>query len=181
MAELLARTPCQGLLPLEIGTVTATEEDIGTLTVLVPYRGRAGALRDALAAAHGLGLPAPGRVTTAGAAQAIWFGRGQVMLAGPDPDAGLARHAALSDQSDAWAVIRLDGAGAEAVLARLVPIDLRAAAFARDRTVRSQLMHMPASITRVGDRAFRLMVFRSMAATLVHDLKTAMEGVAARG
>jgi len=36
-----------------------------------------------------------------------------------------------------------------------------------------------ASLTKTGENAFQIMVFRSMAETLVHDLKTAMEGVAA--
>jgi sarcosine oxidase subunit gamma len=40
---------------------------------------------------------------------------------------------------------------------------------------------MMASITRIGAQSFQIMVFRSMARTLVHDLKTAMEAVAARG
>ena len=40
---------------------------------------------------------------------------------------------------------------------------------------------MMASITRLGADDFQIMVFRSMAATLVGELKTAMEAVAARG
>ncbi len=111
----------------------------------------------------------------------MWFGRDLVLLIGPEPHGSLARHAAIVDQSDAWAVVRLQGAGAEAVLARLVPVDLRAAHFKRGHTLRSQLQHMNVSITRVAADAFQIMAFRSMAQTLVHDLKTAMEGVAARG
>ncbi len=181
MAELRAKTPCQGLLPLDIGGVAAHEETPGVLTSVMPYRGQEAALADSLKSAHGIELPAPGRTTEGNGVQAVWFGRGQVMLAGPAPDAALSRHAALSDQSDAWAVVRLDGPGAEDVLARLVPVDLRISAFPPGHTARSQVLHLAASITRTGDQGFRIMVFRSMAATLVHDLKTAMEGVAARG
>ena len=39
---------------------------------------------------------------------------------------------------------------------------------------------MQAAITRLADDAFLIMGFRSMARTMVHDLKIAMEGVEAR-
>ncbi|MCB1362987.1 MAG: sarcosine oxidase subunit gamma [Rhodobacteraceae bacterium] len=181
MAELIARTPCAGLLPLAVGGVDLTEESLGALTTLSPRRGQEAALSEALEAAHGMAFPAPNRTTGKAGARAIWFGRGQALLAGPEPDADLARLAALSDQSDAWAVVRLRGAGAVDVLARLVPLDLRAAAFRRGHTARSELAQMMASITRLGADDFQIMVFRSMAATLVGELKTAMEAVAARG
>ena len=102
------------------------------------------------------------------------------MLIGPEPDASLGEYAALTDQSDGWAVVRLEGKGAGDVLARLVPLDLRPASFKRGHSARTDLAHMMASLTKVGENAFQIMVFRSMARTLVHDLKTAMEGVAAR-
>ena len=180
MTDLIARTPCKGLLPLEIGEVSLTEVSAGALTSIAAFKGQDQALVKAMKAAHGLALPGPNRAVGKDGNRAIWFARGQVMLVGPEPDPKLGRHAALTDQSDAWAVVRLEGAGAVDVLARLVPVDLRKSQFKRGHTVRTQVMHMMASITRVGEMAFQVMVFRSMAETLVHDLKTAMEGVAAR-
>jgi len=174
--RLSATTPCAGLLPLHIGTVTATEEIPGHLTALAPAQGLGAALKSA----HGLELPEPGRATGTEAARAIWFGRAHVLLIGPAPDPALAGHAALTDISDGWAVVRLEGAGAAQVLARLTPIDLRAQVFQPGHTARTELFHMQASITRLDADAFLIMVFRSMARTLVHDLRTAMEGVAAR-
>lgn len=181
MAELIAKSPCDGLLPVEIGGVTLTEEDLGHLTALAPYRGQAKDAAAALKSAHGMVWPGPNRVTGKQGARAIWFGRAHVLLAGPAPDAALAAHAALTDQSDAWACVRLEGAGAEDVLARLVPLDLRAGRFKRGHSAKTQLMHMNVSISRIGEHAFLILAFRSMAKTLVHDLKTAMAGVAARG
>jgi sarcosine oxidase subunit gamma len=58
-------------------------------------------------------------------------------------------------------------------------VDLRAAAFKPGQTLRSQLRDMPASITRT-ETGFLLMVYRSMAATLVRELRRAMEAVASR-
>lgn len=181
MAELIAKTPCAGLLPARIGACTLSEEKPGTLTLLAPARGQQDAMAQALVDAHAIPWPDPNRATGQPGARAVWFGQGQVMLMGPVPGTALAAQGAVCDQSDAWAVVRLEGAGAADVLARLVPVDLRASVFEPGHTARSDLMHMMASITRLEDGAFQIMVFRSMAVTLVHDLKTAMEAVAARG
>lgn len=173
---LTAVPPCAGLLPVRIGRVTLTEVDPGHLTALAPAKG----LDAALQSAHGLTMPGPGQATGSDSARAIWFGRAHILLMGPAPDPALADHASLTDISDGWAVVRLEGAGAADVLARLTPIDLRPHVFQPGHTARTELFHMQASITRLQADVFLIMVFRSMARSLVHDLKTAMEGVAAR-
>ncbi|MBM1688763.1 sarcosine oxidase subunit gamma family protein [Sulfitobacter geojensis] len=180
MVELTERSACAGLVPLVMGNVTVEEVAPASMTSLSAF-GDASDLSGALEQAHGVKLPAAGRSTGKGGVRCIWFGRGEVMLIGAAPDAALANHAAVVDQSDAWAVVSVSGAGAVDVLARLVPLDLRAATFKRGHTARSQLGHMNASITRTGADAFQIMVFRSMAGTLLHDLKQAMAAVASRG
>lgn len=181
MVELTSITPLDGMAPLEIGGVTLREVDLGRLTSVAPYKGRAAALGEALKAAHGMGWPEPNRATGKAGARAIWFGQGMALLAGPEPDAGLADQAALTDQSDAWTAVMLEGAGAADVLARVTPLDLRASVFKLGHTARTQVQHMAGSVTKTGEAAFLILVFRSMAATLLHDMRTAMEGVAARG
>lgn len=181
MDKLVAKSPCDGLLPLTVGAVTLSEEDVGAIHSISPLKGQKKAVSDALKSAHGMTYPAPNRATGKAGSRAVWFGHAQALLMGPSPDASLAGPAIVVDQSDAWTVVRLDGQGVEDVLARLVPIDLRSTHFKRGHTARTLLFHMTASITRVGENAFQIMVFRSMAQTLVHDLKRAMEGVASRG
>lgn len=180
MAELIARTACFGLLPLSAGSTRLSEATPHAMTSLAANKGQEDALSDALKAAHGMSLPATGRSTGRDSARAIWFGQGQVMVMGPVADPALAHHASLTDQSDAWAVMRLDGAEARDVLARLTPLDLRAGQFKRGHSARSLLGHMMCSITRVGEDAFLILVFRSMAATAVHEIGQAMRDVAAR-
>jgi len=189
VVELAAKTPLAGLVPVTVGRVTLFEADLGRLTSVAPYRGRDAALADALKAAHGIAAPAPGRVTGRLAARAggrsdtcaIWFGHRLFLLAGAAPALELATHAALTDQTDGWACARLEGRGATQVLARLAPIDLRPAAFRPGLTARTDLRHMAASLTRLGEDDFLILVFRAFARTLVHDLRQAMQGVAARG
>ena len=88
--------------------------------------------------------------------------------------------AAVTDQSDAWAVVALEGDAAEAVLARLVPVDLRVAVFAVGHVAKTMLAHLSVTITRTGQATFEIMVMRSMAKTLVHDLEVAARGLSLR-
>lgn len=180
MAELIAKSPCAGLLPVVIGAVHLTEVDPGPMAMLAPFKGQGDAAGKALKKAHGLDWPGPGQTSTGDAVRALWFGRAHILLIGAAPAAALAKHAAVTDQSDAWACVQLDGPGATQVLARLTPLDLRADAFGVGATARTEVQHMAAAITRLDADRFQIMVFRSMAATLVHDLKTAMDSVAAR-
>lgn len=180
MAELIAKSAFDAVLPVRVSEMSLTEVQAGVMTSVAPFRGQKKAVSDAMKSTHGMAFPGPNRATGKAGARAIWIGQGQAMLIGPAPAGALTGLAALSDQSDAWAVVVLEGEGVEDVLARLVPLDLRASVFKRGHTARTDLQHMMASVTRIGDRAFQIMVFRSMAQTLVHDLKCAMEAVAAR-
>ncbi len=178
MAKLIAKTPCEALLPFTAGTCTLSEELPEAITSIAPAKGQEMAVSDALKAEFGAEFPSPNRATGKAGARAVWSGAGQALLLGPVP--GAIKGAAMTDQSDAWAVMRLEGDAAEAVLARLVPVDLRAEQFKRGHTARTMLFHMSCSITRVGADAFDIMVFRSMARSAVHELSTALRSVAAQ-
>lgn len=179
MAELNQSTACAGLLPLSIGRFTVEERLPGRLTALSAFD--ADAMGKALEAGHGLSWPDPNRTTGKGKTRCLWFGVREVLLIGPEPDAALAAHGAVVDVTDGWAMVHLEGAGVQEVLARLVPVDLSLQTFKRWHTARTLVGHMSASVTRTGPDAFEILVFRSMATTLVHELKRAMESVTARG
>lgn len=177
MAKLIANTPCAGLLPKTIGTIELTEIDTGQITLVAPFKGQQKVVSEALKSAHGIAFPAPNR-TTGSSPRAVWCGMGQALVMGAFACPDLP--AACVDHSDAWTVVRIDGVDAAAVLARLTPIDLRAAVFKRGHTARTLVGHMTASVTRVGSNAFEIMVMRSMAGTLVHDLERTARNVADR-
>lgn len=185
MPELIAKTPCAGLgLPLAHGAAVLDEWLPGPMTSVAPFAGQAAAV-DAALAPLGLAFPAPNGMADSGMADGgdariVWTGRGQAFVIGVAAPDALAPLAALSDQSDGWAGLRLTGAAAGAVLARLVPLDLTPGAMAPGTAARSLLGHMPLILMRTGDHAFDLLTFRSMAHTAVHELTTAMEQVAAR-
>jgi sarcosine oxidase subunit gamma len=147
---------------------------------IAPYRDQTQAASAALMALHGLGFPAPGTFLADGAVSIAWSGLDQAFLMGVTADPSLGAHAALSDQSDGWARFVLEGEMARACLARLVPIDLSAAACPPGSARRTLLGHMPALILHRGGDGFEIMVFRSMATTAVHELSEVMRMVAAR-
>ncbi|WP_110549001.1 sarcosine oxidase subunit gamma [Yoonia vestfoldensis] len=178
MARLIALGAFGDLLPLQTGDVTCTEVMRETLFCVAPYRGQHKAVSAALKAQLGLSLPAAGRRKIAGDAICQWIGHDAWVVSAPVMLDGLA---AVSDQSDGYAALDVAGAGVEAVLARLIPLDLRSTTFKVNHTARSLLGHVPVSITRTGAQAFEVMVMRSMAASLVHDLQVAMSGLARRG
>ena len=179
MVELVAKSACDGLLPVTVGRLTLTEVTFDAITSVVPLKGHESAVSDALKAQMGATFPAPNRTTGKAHERAVWSGAGQALVLGPalDPIDG----AAMTDQSDAWACAALDGPSARDVLARLVPVDLRPDQFKTGHAARTQLGHMMCVLMRTGQDRYGIMVFRSMAETMVHELKTAMEGVAARG
>jgi heterotetrameric sarcosine oxidase gamma subunit len=177
VARLVALSPCAGLLPVTHGTVTLSEAPPEAITSVAPFDGGLADVSAALEAAVGAAFPQPNR-WTGGATRIVWTGPDQAMVLGPRT---APEGAAVTDQSDAWAVMRLDGRGAEAVLARLIPVDVRRAQMPPGHAARTMLHHMTCTLMRVEEDAFEIMVYRSMAATAVHHLEVAMRSVAAQG
>ncbi|MDG3041870.1 sarcosine oxidase subunit gamma [Roseicyclus marinus] len=180
MAELIATSPLRDLTPITIGNVTLTEGIPGQVWAVLPWRGATEAASTALQSAHGLPFPAPGNLHKAGSTRIAWAGLDQAFLLGTTPDTALAAHAALIDQSDAWAHLVLSGPATREVLARLVPVDLAPAACPKGSARRTLLGHMSCLILHPGGDTFEILVFRSMASSAVHDLTRAMTAVAAR-
>lgn len=176
MPELIAKSALEGR-SLTLDGVTLAEVDTGPVTSIAVYPGQAKAVAKGLKAL-GLVMPEPNSFSEKKGARIVWTGRDQAFLMGVDAPA--LEGAALTDQSDGWAVLALSGAGGAEVLARLVPMDLRLGAFPVGRVARTQVNHMNAVILRTGDDMVQVMVFRSMARTAWHELETTMHMVTAR-
>lgn len=175
---LTARPALSGL-PKQHGAMTLDLVDPGPLTTIAPYAGKVEAVSQALEKAHGLALPATGTLTTSGSTGLQWFARDIWLLSGAVPGAGLSAHAALTDQSDGWAVFDLTGPDGAAVMARLTPVDLRLSACPVGTALRTEAEHMMVAITRTAPNTLRIIGFRSMATSLAHAIETAMARVAA--
>ncbi|KPQ08535.1 MAG: sarcosine oxidase, subunit gamma [Rhodobacteraceae bacterium HLUCCA12] len=180
MADLSERAPLSALdWPRVLGDCRLSPLPLERITAIQPFPGRTAAV-DAALKAMGLAFPAPGELVETAPARIVWAGRETAFLFDLSVPDGVAADAAITDQSDGWAGLRLEGGDAAAVLARLVPVDLRLSAFAPGRSLRAPLNQMPALILRTGAEAFEIRVFRSMIETAVEDLSAAMTSVAAR-
>ena len=179
MVDLVAQSACADVLPVSIGNCQLHETDIGGLHLIAPFTGAREEVSAALQKSLGVALPPVGTTSFDKDARCIWFGQGDFLLVGSQEIPQLP-NAAVIEQSDAWASVTLSGAASTDVLARLVPIDLREKNFPIGATARTLLGHMNISITREGDEAYLILVFRSMAKTLVEEVTQAMEAMAAR-
>ncbi|MBS0563393.1 MAG: sarcosine oxidase subunit gamma [Proteobacteria bacterium] len=179
MAKLIAKPATDGLLPLTVGGLTLSDATPKRLTAVAPWPG---AVPEAAAALQGIGLdwPAPDRAAKGDKGLCLWSGRDQAFLADVAPAPALADAAAVTDISDAWVALKLTGPAAAAALSRLVAIDLSPRAFPEGASARTGLGHMMALIHRSSSRSFTLYVFRSMAASAIHEIGVAMRSLAAR-
>jgi sarcosine oxidase subunit gamma len=169
VADLTAFDALAALFPVETGGYRLEPAPQGTLTGLAPF------------AAPGGALPAPGRAMPHAGGTLLWAGHGQWLATGT-LSAKLTEAAALTDQTDAWAVLRLTGPAPGAVLARLVPVDLRRLCFVPGTVARTLLGHIAVLIHRpeAAPEALELWLPRSMAAHAVREIAHAMRGQAAR-
>ena len=177
MPELIVKSALEGHVPLNLGGVTLAEAALGSITSIAVFPGGARLVTKGLKTL-GLAFPVPNTWAAKGDARIVWTGRDQAFLIGvvPPPIEG----AALTDQSDGWTCLAVSGPNAAEALMRLVPLDLRLAAFSVGRAVRAPVNHMNAILLRTGDFAFELLIFRSMARTAWHEIKDVMTALDAR-
>ena len=177
MTRLPSRLPAQDYLPLEIGSCRLAEVACNEITWLAPYRGRLESVSDALQKELGCAFPEPNRMTRAGSVSIISVGPDEALVLGaaPSPDG-----ATVVDQTGGWAVMTLSGEQSREVLSRLTSVDLRSDVFLVGHTARTFIGHMTASLTRIEDNLWEVLVFRSMAGTAAREFERAMNAVAAR-
>ena len=116
-------------------------------------------------------MPAIGRAED----HVIWTAVDQWFVLGARPD--VADCAAVTDQSDAWAMLDLTGDGWRDVLARLAPLD--ADIFEVGQVARTEVAHMAGMVIGI-EGGVRLAVMRSFASNLHHHVVDAMQSVTAQ-
>ncbi|MGO4125772.1 sarcosine oxidase subunit gamma [Inquilinus sp. YAF38] len=141
---------------------------------LIARKGRAGDLAAAVRSRTGLDLPSmPKRVEQGGLAF-IWSGPGQ-WLAVAEDGRDLARElsgavgafAAVSDQSDGLAVLRVSGPQARDALIKGVGLDLHPRAFGPGDSAVTVIAHVGAQLWQLDDRpTYEIVVYRSFAGSL---------------
>jgi hypothetical protein len=106
--ELIAKSPLD-VAPLTLADTTLTLADPGPITCVALFPGGAKAAGQGLKTL-GLAFPEPGTWAAGkGGARIVWTGRDQAFVLGAAAPA--MDGAAVTDQSDGWAALRLDGPG----------------------------------------------------------------------
>jgi methylglutamate dehydrogenase subunit D len=184
-AALIPRSPFFGLAHA-VGTgsgIIATDRDGLGLATVAARKSQDTALAHRVKERFGLLLPrgpqraAAGDVAFAGTGPGVWLASRE--LGGNGFAFTLQQEigdlAAVTDQSDGYAVLRLAGPKLRNALAKLVPLDLHPAAFKPGDVASTVASHMGVTLWRLGDAAdgtpvVELAVFRSLAGSFWHAL-----------
>lgn len=188
MSELTfkAQSPLDGF-SRQFDGVTIAEITNRAIVSLATPNGGESALSKAIAASYGAKIPAVGQSTISKAAKTRFLGmqRGQLFLLFDYPGRDALKETAkklgdtayLTDQSDAWVMVRLCGVKCRAALERICLIDLHPAAFPEGGVARTSMEHMAAIILREGRDTFLLMSPRSSAKSFLHALETSVRNI----
>jgi len=152
--------------------VIATLLDGFGLATLIAAPGGTAALSRAVEARLGIALPATPKIVSGASHDAIWSGPDQWLLRAATRDGftnfleALSAQAAVSDQSDARAAVRLSGPHVRDVLAKGVMLDLHPSTFAVSDVALTSIAHIGVHLWRLTDgpdgSVFEIMVTRSM-------------------
>ncbi|PJK27583.1 sarcosine oxidase subunit gamma [Minwuia thermotolerans] len=187
--ELAPRSPLGGIRQ-DFGGVSLSEPaGLGIAAIAVP-RGGDAALADAVRAVWGMELPTVGRysIGTDGL-RLIGMSPDQFFAVFPceGPDAArivataLGEAAWVTEQSDAWAVLDLEGPGVRAALERVCPLDLHPDLFAADLAQRTLMEHLSVIVMRLAEDRFRLMSPSSSALSFLHMVETSARNIVRGG
>ncbi len=107
-----------------------------------------------------------------------------VLMSSPSVDNGqsnklpdLGNSAYVTDQSDSWAGLFIDGDSAVQALERICPIDLHPSTFGVGRVTRTSMEHLTVIIVREADNRFLLLSPTSSAHSFLHALETSLRNV----
>jgi methylglutamate dehydrogenase subunit D len=149
------------------GVTIEALQGLGLAMLIVADEGSP-ALAGAIAERLGIALPETPLIRRAGAFAAAWAGPDRWMLVADDRDAlrsacaELDALAAVSEQSDGWAALRVSGPAVRRALAKGFMIDLHASAFGDGAVALTAVAHINVAIWREAE-AFTILVPRSMA------------------
>jgi len=177
--EWRSRSPWTGLIAPgrhgradgDPGVCVMPRENLGLATIIGRDRDGA-ALERTLSELVGIAPPATPRLVSGHNGDLIWSGRRRWLLLSERPDIvplaaeKLAGLAAVSDQSDARAILRLSGPRARDALAKGCLIDLHPRVFAPCETALTTIARIGVQLWQVDDwPTYDLAVFRSLAAS----------------
>ena len=153
------------------GLVVSPREGLALASV-VAAEGAGVSLAEAVRTHLDLALPEPGRALFEGERGLVWSGPEQWLALAPgrrDLDGladALRGRAAVADQSDGRAILRLSGPRARAALEKGVPVDLHPRAFGPGQAATTAVAHIGVQLWQRDAATYELAVARSFAGSL---------------
>jgi methylglutamate dehydrogenase subunit D len=157
----------------EPGVTVRARDDLAMARVIA-RKGQTDGLAEAIRSRYGLDLPVTPKRVEQGGLAVIWSGPGQ-WLAVTEDGRDLAREltetvgafAAVSDQSDGLAVLRISGPRARDALIKGVGLDLHPRAFGPGDAAVTVIAHIGAQLWQLDDRpTYEIAIYRSFAGSL---------------
>jgi heterotetrameric sarcosine oxidase gamma subunit len=168
------------------GTELRELVDIGKISIAIPLKGEQ-EVEKALANLFGVAIPAVGNSVLSDdkTARVIRLGNDQLFVllfnGQPDPRSVLAEKfddvAYLTDQSDSWVALEIQGAKARQALERICMVDLHPDVFLQNHIARTLMEHLGVLIIRNGDDSYVLMSASSSAKSFLHAITTSIRNV----
>ncbi len=178
--DLFARAPVYGL-PKSFGAVDLSLAQPAAIATIAPFKGQGIPVADALKKLWKAGLPKTGKTRTLKSVTLLWSAPGQWLAKGDFDPATLATAlngtAAVTDQSDAFAVLHLSGNDANAAMARLTPLDVET--LATTDVARTEIARLAGIVTPINN-GYEIWLPRSAAHWGVAEIAGVMERLAAQ-
>lgn len=181
---LKATSPLNGFSLKEPGVSLVEVAGLAMVAISVPKDGEA-ALDAALQSALGLAWPVTGRSSVSEKHRLLGLSQDQSFLLFPHEGAGvenavhtrIAEAGYLFDQSDAWAILRLQGPHSRAALERICILDLDDAVFPDGAVSRTLMEHLSVIILRETRDRYLLMSPRSSAGSFLDAVETSVRNI----
>ncbi|NOT70962.1 MAG: hypothetical protein HOP09_06645 [Hyphomicrobium sp.] len=178
---LAAQSAFSELKPVQSAALSIEVRDGLTIASIAAGKGKAADVRAVMQKAFGIDLPDRPLRVEGGGISVIWHGPDQWLAIAPrgagdrDLESELAALldgiAAVTDQSDGRAVVRLSGSCVRDVLAKGVPVDLHASAFASNGVAITHASHIGIVLWQIDETpTFEIALFRSFADSFAHWL-----------
>ena len=184
---LAPQSPLGGYAQTVGGVTIAEVTDLALVSAAVPLGGDA-AFAKALVDGFGAARPATGQASPGRGDGVCVLGLqpDQVMILFPfgdipSPDAAqsdMGAAAYVTDQSDGWAFLRVEGTDVSRALERICMLDLADGAFPVGTVARTVMEHLAVIILREAPDRFLLMSPRSSARSFLHAVETSARNIA---
>jgi sarcosine oxidase subunit gamma len=174
-----AKTPLSGF-DETIGDVHIREVTGKTIVSLaIPLGGHKAAV-SIIKKGFGLACPEPGLFSDSEKPHSVllWTSPDQFFLIREEDsltpaasaESKLSGKAYVTDQSDSWAILSLNGSGVTRALERICPLDLKSQALQPGSAARTQMEHLGVTILRISQEEWWLLSARSSAKSFLHAI-----------